>query len=190
MKPSEAGVLARFFVKAVENPNKSKEAGRPIYDEVPYVAIQVMGSKDEHHAKVNDKHKQRFPAEWAAFERGQEQLASGTPLEQWPALGVSQIAELKALGFRRVEDIADMNDAAVQKIGMGARELKAKAAAFMESASGGAGAERFAAENEALKDEIADLRQQLADLAARVKRDEDDEPAPRKRGRPRREAAE
>jgi cell division protein FtsB len=66
---------------------------------------------------------------------------------------------------------------------MGALEWSRKAQAMLDAAAGGAEAQKYAAENEALKQRIADMEKQFAELSARV------EPEKRGPGRPRKENA-
>ena len=91
-------LLVRFFMRPSQNAAKSKEAGRPIYDEVPYVSIKQPGQKDsEVVAPARDRHKQRFPRHWQAFESRESQDAvTGTPLEEWSGITRAVVEEQNA----------------------------------------------------------------------------------------------
>jgi phage shock protein A len=67
-----------------------------------------------------------------------------------------------------VEQLASLSDNAIQAVGMGTREWKTKAQAYLDRAAEGAGASALAAENEQLKNDLAAMKQQLAAVAQQV----------------------
>lgn len=126
-----------FHMDAFQNKAKSEQEGRPIFDEKEMVRIVLPGDKHlTWVGEVTDEHRQRWPEQYAAFKRGEERAASGTPLEQWtsPNMTRSRVAELKALNILAVEELASVPDSALTKIGMGARELREEARAYIDSA--------------------------------------------------------
>lgn len=148
-----------FEMKAEEDKQASLQEGRPIYREVPYVTILVPGDKDQIVRRVRDADKERWPTQWAAFEARQEQVTEGTPLDQWPQLSVSRIAELRALNILTVEALADVADSSLHKLGPGARDLKEKAKRFLSAASG------VSSEIEKFKERIEKLEEENARLS-------------------------
>lgn len=169
----DAGLYVEFKREAVQNQAKSEEAGRPIFDEFDYCHITVPGGKTKVVERVTEHHKDRFPRHWAKY---QEMLGGktgetliGTPLDQWPALGVARVMELRALGIHTVDQLANLNDNGIGALGMGGRELKARAAAFLAQATNNSEAEFLAAENLHQAEQIEQLQQQLAQLSAQVK---------------------
>jgi adenine-specific DNA methylase len=114
---------------------KSHEAGRPVYEDREYVRILVKGQdKQVFWREVTDEDKQRFPNAYAAFKKGVEAVVSGTPVEML-GLGPSSIEMMRLKGIRTVEDLASLGDDGLQGLGMGARELQAKAKAFLGKTS-------------------------------------------------------
>lgn len=183
MPSKQDPIRPRFFIKAVQMKAESEKAGRPIFVDREFVEQIIPGdSRTLKVDEVKDEHRMRWPAQYEAFKRGQEQPLHGTPLEQWPALSASQVAELKALKVMSVEDLANLNESFLANIGMGARELQTKAKAFLAHAAGTADVQRMQAELSRRDDEIADLKRQIAELANRF----DEKRGP---GRPRKEAA-
>ena len=133
--PGEATVYPRFFMDAVQDIIASEQQGRPIFREEERVEIIMAGnpySKPVH--RVTQEHKDRWPKEYDAFRKGEEIAVHGTPLEQWSILKRSQVLELKALGFVTVDQLAEMNDHAMQRIPMYGRRLKELAGAFIDDA--------------------------------------------------------
>jgi hypothetical protein len=86
-------------------------------------------------------------------------------LDTWPAVTKGQVEQLKFLNIRSVEDVANANDATLERMGMGARVLRDKARAFISAKQG----QSVIAEAMAAKDqEIAELKSSLAELAETV----------------------
>lgn len=160
-------VYPRFYLDTVEDVAASQNAGRPIFRDEERVEIFIPGNAlSKVIERVNESHKERWPKEYEAFRTGVELSPDGTPLEEWPILKRSQIMELKALGFRTVEHVRDMNENAVQRIGMGGRRLKEAAAGFLEDADRVANENRLATENEQKDQRIAALERQVQELGA------------------------
>jgi hypothetical protein len=159
----------RFFLDQVQDMVASEKAGRAIFRDEERVEIIMPGNPHTRPvARVTDEHRQRWPREYAAFREGIELAPDGTPLEEWSILKRSQVMELKALGFKTVEHIRDMDDLAVQRIGMGGRRLKEMAGVFLDDADRVALTNRLAADNERKDEEIAALRRQIAEMGAQV----------------------
>lgn len=161
----------RFYIEPVENPAKSREAGRPIYDEREFVEIGfpadnkrklVAPAHEMHyvaHAKRQMTYAERFPDVYRAFKDEVAGFVSGTPLSEVGFLTASKKSELKALNVLTVEQLAGLPDASLRKIGMGAREMMEEAQAFLKRASG-------SAEVDDLKRQIEELKAQMAPKAA------------------------
>ncbi|WP_191057805.1 hypothetical protein [Geminicoccus harenae] len=162
---AEAGVYPRFYKRAVQNNRRTAEEGRPIFEEREYVEIIIAGDKGTVVDRpVRDDDKQRFGAEYQAFLQGQDAPLVGTPIEQWPLLNKSQVAELKGIHVMTVEALAALSDSQLQKLGPGGRSLKSKAETWLQAAAGTAPlvelqeeVDRLRADNDMLKGQIKDL---------------------------------
>lgn len=170
---SDKGMVAEFYMEAVEQPFLSEQEGRPIYKQVPYIRLFAPGSKSDIVRPVRltegggvPPDNMRFPAQWAAFQSQQEQPQDGTPLAQWPMINKAQMLELKAGRIHTVEQLSAIPDSALQTIGMGARSLRDKALAWLSQAGDGAEVSKLIAENASLKADLDMMKQQIADLAA------------------------
>jgi hypothetical protein len=137
---------ARFFMDAVLNEFKTRNEGRPIYDDIEMVEVRIPGEKnmrlvflaDEPFNGNGETRIERYPEEYAAFKRGEQRAVTGTPLEAWPILTKSQVLELKAANILSVDELADLPDSSLKKIGSKGRELREQARAFKDAAKGGA----------------------------------------------------
>lgn len=163
----DAGVFPRFYVQAMPDGKRTQEEGRPIFRDVEMIEIRIAGDKlNIIDTKVNDDHRHRWPQHYAAFKAGQKVAVEGTPVDEWPILTASKVAELKALNIFTVESLAELPDTGLAKMGMGARELQNKAKAYLEAAKGGAVTNRLVQENERMRLELDMLKQQIRDLGA------------------------
>jgi hypothetical protein len=153
-----------FYTKAVQSKMKSKEAGRPIFDEKEFVRIIAPGNhKSVFDDLVTPEHRVRFKERYDRFKKGLSQATSGTPLEMWPQMSVSMVAELKAMEIHTVEQLAALPDANAQKI-MGYHELRRRAQTFLDAAAGEATNNKMQEELEKRDSEIAALKAQMEQI--------------------------
>lgn len=122
----------------VKDEAESLKQGRFVSKPTVFIKIFVPGDRSnviDRPLRPDDEF--RFPQQWQRFQKGQEQRAIGTPLEEWPAVTSGMVEELKYLGFQTVEQVAEANDSASQKF-MGIQDLKNKAKAYITVATGSA----------------------------------------------------
>jgi polyhydroxyalkanoate synthesis regulator phasin len=174
-----------FEQRAVEDRNASIAAGGLVMRDVDYVIVRQVGSKDTVEKLADewlndlDRLVQNgtYPAEWArhfrekymAFKAGQSEPELGLSVRQWPSLSKAQAENCIAAGVRTVEDVANMNEPTMQRVGMGARELKAKAKTYIESRDANKAAEQITALRAELDNKntrIETLEQRLSALEA------------------------
>ena len=160
-----------FFTDDMLNEQKSKAAGRPIYDPVERCEIRIPGSPDVQRPVVTDKERQRFPRQYAAFKAATSQDAvSGTPLKEWPWMSTSQVKELAHFGIRTVEHLAGLADGAIQQLGPGWLQMRQHARDWLLKAESSAPLVALRAENESLKQRLETLegmvQRQAQEIAA------------------------
>ena len=129
-------LLVKFFLHPKQNQIKTKEAGRPIFEDIPYIQIMQPGNKDSVKvAPATARDKQRFPEHYRKFVAREDQEAlEGTPLREWAGVTASQCKEFEFLNILTVEQLAAVSDSNGQGI-MGLGFLKEKAAKFIENAN-------------------------------------------------------
>ena len=159
----DSRLYVQFFVEAVQNNFKSEQQGRPIFDEVEMVRVMTPGARDVMVGKATYQYQARFPKQYAAFKAGKEQPLEGTPLEEVPFLSVGQVAELKAINVKTLEQLANMSDANAQQI-MGNFGLRQKAQNFLAVAKDNAPFTQMEAELAKRDAEIATLKDQIKQL--------------------------
>lgn len=163
---AENNLFVQFYTDALELKAESEKQGRPIFKDVAFVRIIVPGDTNNIIERVADENdKQRFPNAWAKYQNSEVQGTQGTPLEQWPQITRSLLKECKYFEIHTVEALSNISDAHVAKLGMGFGELRNKAKAWLEAAAGTAQITAQAAENEQLKQMLADLQAQINDIS-------------------------
>lgn len=174
------GIFPRFFMGEKEIKSLSEEKGYPQFRDQEMVEITIAGdNRTVVVKKVDDSHKQRWPEQYAAFKRGEEEPLNGLPLKQCPLFTSAQVATMKALNIHTVEALAELNDSAIGRLGMGARAWVAKAKAYIKEGEKTAGVTKLAAENQLLRDEIEMLKLQIKELGSiKAKASEAPEPQP------------
>lgn len=168
----------RFYTEPVQNMAKSAEEGRPIFEPKKFIELKHPGDRlysfveeiDDAGMGMNRRqmasgefigqdYAARFPREWDAFKRGEERASIGTPLDEWPALTRSRVYELKAMNIFTVEELSNIQDGQLQKMGMGARAEREKAKAFLAAAKGSAHESAMAAELAELREMVTRITQ-------------------------------
>ena len=176
---SDEGLFVKFRMEAVRNNYQSDLEGREVHDQVPYVFIQHAGSRDTFDGEATDAHKQRFPKQWEAFERGQADAPQGTAVESAPWLNVAQVATLKANSILTIEQLAALPEPGLEALGPGARKMQENAQRFLNASERLQPIAELEAKNNELNSQVEALKKQLSDINERL----GTEPR-KKRGRP------
>jgi hypothetical protein len=157
------GVTARFFLDHVEDRTAALGAdGKYPFKSVEVVQFFIAGdAKNQPVRRATEKDRLRFPSAYQAFKEGREATAvDGTPLEHWPDIDALTVARLKLAHVFTLEALAGLSDAGLSAIGIGARQLQARARAFLVES----GAARQRRENEDLRAELASLRAKVEEM--------------------------
>lgn len=175
-QPSRCRV--KFFPEWKRNNFQSEKEGKEIGKYEDRIMILIPGQKDVVVRPVQDKDKREYPQEWTDYQAGRDQRITGTPIELLPGLPKSRADLLKSLYIYSIEQLADLAEPGMLKLGMGAVELKNKAQAFLQKNSAEVNALKMELQK---RDEV--IAQQQAQLAAFEERLKALESTPR-RGRP------
>lgn len=140
MMPQEAGRPnpIQFEIRSIENREESQKAGHYVGEDVIYVRVhqpgqttQVFEAKAESWIEskrnANDPHYDHYQRSLENFKKGHEAPVNGTAVKDWPPASPTQVKVLHSLNVFTVEDLADITETAIGKIGPGARALKQKA---------------------------------------------------------------
>jgi hypothetical protein len=182
----QARVVAVFKNMPKLNKAKTKSEGRPIYDdrevcEIRFAANrQTVGVFPAHDfagwrtspegVQESYTYAMKFPEQYRRFKAGQTQIASGTPVDELPFLTAAKRLELKALSIHTAEALAAVDGQELKNLGMGGRDLKNQAQAYLDRASGSADVVKLADENAKLREEVDAMRREMqAFLASQPK---------------------
>jgi hypothetical protein len=142
-------------------------AGRPIYVSEEMIEIRTPGNKDnvivQRVRKMEPDPRERFPAQYAKFKRGDEQQHVGTLLRKWGILDEGEALTYEAIGIFTVEQLAGMTDAACQEY-RGSSADRQKARDWLDTVKGNAPAAAARAEAQKLRDEVRALRDELQSM--------------------------
>lgn len=194
----DAALAVEFYLRPVQNNVASSKAGRPIYEDIIYVKINVPGLKEmQWDMPARSDHQKRFPMQYQHFINRTQGDAKeiGTPLAEWPVLTRSQAEEFRGMKFYTVENIANAGDANINALGMiggmSPYALRDKARAFLGAAKDSALPQHQAEELAKRDAEISMLKEQIAQIAAQMPKAAPvvatalvQVPAAKKRGRP------
>lgn len=129
-------LFVHFYMHFTQDETKSREAGRPIFQDTEFVKIFSPGDRSNVIDRpVRPSDTVRFPKQYAAFKNKENAQAIGTPIDQWPIISRAMAEELKYLGFQTVEQIASARDSVLGQHA-GLRDLSSKAKAFIEISKG------------------------------------------------------
>lgn len=167
IKNADANLFVEFYLR--------EERDKPPRD---FVKIMIPGDKTNiYDQPVKESHKQRFPMQWLRYQNQNSGPATfGTTLNDWAReapedLTDGQFAELLALKFQTVEQVAQASDAQAQRMPMGGIGIRNKAQAYLRRKHKIADP----GEVDALKAQLAAMQEQMAALLAKSE--------PAKRGR-------
>lgn len=173
--------VPRFYMGLIQNELKSKEAGRPIYDDIEMIEIKWAGNtKSELHAPASDRcdrplrnpqNNDRYYVKWKehpdfakayeSFKAGQGGTIQGTPLSELPFLTEARRAELRAINIHSAEQLAGLTGAQIGKYGFGMGDLCKQAQNYLERAKGTELDVRHEREKDEMRAEMAALRAQM-----------------------------
>jgi hypothetical protein len=171
-------VIPVFKTHTTKNEAKTRDAGRPIYDEMEVVEVRFAGDRlkvsvfpahaicgeaqDENGDTRKITYAQRWSEQYKRFKAKEHQVAEGTPVDELPFLTQAKRSELKALSIYTAEALAALDGQPLKNLGQGGRDLKNQAQAYLDNAAGSANVTKMAAELEELRRTVAELRAEKA----------------------------
>lgn len=172
--------FVRFEARPVEDRTASQEAGHYVYKDVVYALITPAGTKDCIEKVAEDwlrdteegVRQERLPQSWLdawkfaykSWVENREIPVNGIPLDAWPAISPAQHKNCLDANIRTVEELAEATEEGLSRLGMGARALKEKAKAYLETS----------ADTGKVSEELAAMRNQIDALLTRDKEREEE----------------
>jgi hypothetical protein len=180
-----------FYVTAEEDPVATRAEGVPKFKDVEMVRIRFVGDRNQEvvapaHAKTFDPEEriectyaEKFPRHYAAFKETGGGFIDGTPIEELPGITSSKVAEFKAQKVFSIEALAQIEGAALTRLGMFGRDWKNKATAWIAAAKEGAIDAKLAAQNADLMAQLKAMQDRLDAMGAAPAKAKDAEEAPK-----------
>jgi len=178
-------LMVRFFLHPVEQAAASIKAGRKIYKDTEYVEILIPGDKHsiiKRPAFAMDK--RRFADAYARFKAGQHQQVEGTPLSVMVWMSEARIKEYEFFNILTVEQLAQASDGSQVAQVMGFVEDKRRAQSYLDTANGQAPVSELQDQLNRRDAELELLKEQMAQMTARMNAPAAVEPEKRGPGRP------
>jgi len=156
-------MMVMFYNRAVRNDFKSREANRPIFDDIVHVKIFTPGERlNQIDRPMREEDKQRFPRQWNDFVQKRTFVPEGTPIDLLFPNHPSVAETMKGNGIYTVEQCANLTAHAIDSIGIGGQEYVNKAKAYLNSADKGKNFNKLNTELSDYKQKVRMLEQQLA----------------------------
>lgn len=167
---ADSKLHVRFYGRTEMHAAKSREAGRPIYEEIDFVEIMVPGDKHsivDRHATELDK--RRFSRQFAAYKAGKTDQTIGTPLSALPFMSEAKAQEYKFFNITTAEQLsaAAESSTAAQAI-MGFNGDKQKATAYLQMAAGNAPILQMQQAIEDKENQIAAMQEQMNQMNQKI----------------------
>lgn len=132
----EARNYVKFYRQWVRNNFKSKEQGVEVGENQDFIIIICPGQpKSEVRRKATDADKVQYRHEWQAYSEGKEHQQAGTPIEVLPGLANGMADALKSVYIYTIEQMAELSDLSLQKVGMGGNEIRQRCRAYLSKNS-------------------------------------------------------
>lgn len=164
----EHGVYVEFFMHPVEQKFKSVKEGRPVFQDVPHIRLVTPG--DRNNAPVfiaTDEHKNKYRQAWKAFENNDHRQMIGTPVHMLPGISKSQAVEAEHFNVHTIEQLAEISDSTIMSMGIGFRDLRNRAKAYISASKDRARENELQEKNAALQSQIDELKAQMAEREPR-----------------------
>lgn len=161
--PANPGALVvQFHLDSKYMPADSEREGHPVYKQIERVTVWT--DKDNNNIfDVDERHRRKWPQEYAAFKAGREQAVSGTPLNALFPGQPEMVDMLKAERVHTVEQLAGVQDPNQFKF---AYTLAEKARKFLGSQKANE-VPQMQAQMEQMAETIRQLQEQLAERPRR-----------------------
>jgi hypothetical protein len=164
-RDDDNSLVALFKLLPVKNDLKSMAEGRVIYDDIEVCEIRFPGKTDirvspahafshwvtDEYGQRQITYAERFRKQYQQFKEHAAQTLSGTPLDKVPWLSPARVAELQAVHVYTAETLAGMDGPALKTLGIGGREMKDRATAWIAEAKANAPTAQMLGELELLK---------------------------------------
>ncbi len=171
VSPNSTGLSVRFKIKQVRDQEKTLAEGRPIHVPTEFIEIHVLGDRTNIIDRpVEPYDRLRFQKQYKAFkEAGDKDNVMGQSLKDWPILDESLAEDWIALGVRTIEQLAEVPEQNLARMGAMARQYQRKAQTYLEASKQEAPLHFMQAELDKKDAQIEQLRQEFQAAMAQMR---------------------
>lgn len=165
----ESKIFAKFEMAPKLMVFASENAGHQVYENKEYVIVHQPGERDPIRKEATDMDRRRFPQAYALFKAGQTDTPTGTPIAVIFPGNPAAASTFSGLGIHTVEQLASVNDAAVQNIPFGF-DCRKKARDYVQAQEGAEGFNKLNAQLDAKDSEIKSLQMSMQQMQEDMRR--------------------
>lgn len=173
------GVLVQFRTEPKKAQAKSREKGRPVYEDID--VIEIRNPADQFTVIVRaatEQDKRTYRKAWTAYSNeNKADKVEGTLLREWRGITRAQAQEAAYFKILTVEQLAEADEETIADLGMEWFDLKKDAELYLLDT-------QSTAERTAMADENQKLRKQLEEMQKALAEQQQGDDKPKKRGRP------
>ena len=115
--------------------------------------------------QISPEYVDHYVRAWERFLKNEDEPITGTPLVDWRGAPESVKRRAIEIGVRSIEEAADMDDATVNNIGMGGRDLQNRARIYLDQDNS---ALKSGQEMKSLKESNLEMAQQLTAMQSKL----------------------
>jgi hypothetical protein len=167
VQETQGSVVVRMFFAAVKDEAETLKLGRPIFKMEPQIEKICDGGSHIVCRKVREQDKREFSDLWKRLNSDSPSSEiAGTPLREWSELSLDVVNSLRASHIYTLEQLSSIADSELQVLGLGGRELRKKAKAYIDVAKKQAKVSQMVAENAKLQRDL-DAKQSQIDFLSK-----------------------
>lgn len=168
------GRIYRFFSETVPvTPSDGAPSGNAAPGFITRDLVEVLQAGDNKSIPVRVASADWLAANPAAalaydaWKRGRS-MENGAPLDAWAGIDRNMVAACAVYNVHTVEQLAAVDDERLLRLGMGARDMQARARLYLESRADAAAVERTQAEKARLTAQLAAQERQMQEMQAQI----------------------
>lgn len=158
-QPENRQLYVEFFTIPEVDTLKSGLSDHKVWVDKDYIKI-VVDQYSTVVREVNEADKEKYARKWAQYKAQTTQTEAGIPLGMVKFLTPGQVKTLQGQDIHTVEQLAELSDTRCDHLGMGIKDLRAKAIKEIETRK--------------TNEPIEDLQKQIEELRAQLKASKDE----------------
>lgn len=169
-------VVIEIYDRAIKDVEASEKTGEQIFKNAIYIKKRVPNSRDVYDQPLKSTDIERYDDLYEKFLAGKEVPMDGTPLEECSLIDAAEVETLKAKNIFTTQQLVNMPESGMHRLGHGFLTLKVKVAKWQEQGKKNEELEKRVTELESnpditeLQETIKQLQEQIVVLEANQKK--------------------